>query len=967
MMIKQIFIGCMVLLLACMPMTVGAELADGTTSSTNTLAVERTEELQSNESSEPDTTTMDYYDFLASYSEAKRPIVSLDATLCTLADTTGVEYGATVEGKDDVVLLKDNGSAACYTVNVETSGLYAIRLEYILRMENTLNAQFSLLINGDFQSKSSKLLNFPRRFKNATAIEQDSMGNDVRQGKVEIKQWESWLIDHPDVETGGAMLVCLKQGMNTVEIQTELGGVALGNLEICNAEEMVSYTEYLQNTNSLPDNAPEEYYWVKQAENCGDTSDSVLYPTYDRSSVDTQPNDPAKLKLNTIGQSTWNSPGQWIEWEIEIPADGYYEIGMRVRQSELRGFFSTRIVSIDGNVVFDELNNMQFPYNLNWTVKTLGDDEPYLFYLTVGTHTLRMEAALGTVAESITELENLTLEMNTLYRNTIMVTGLSIDVYRDYMLEDQVPNLIERLTDMRDRLELQMNTLASLGVKDGSDAVVIEKLIYQLDSFIDNPKSIPERLDDFLSNISSMSAWALSMKNQPLEIDYIYVKSPSVTEPAANTGMLTQFAFRAKALLSSFVEDYSSLSDTDSDTGTDDSISVWLALGRDQGQIIKDLSENDFTPSTGIPVDISLVQTGVNEAIAAGCAPDVVLFTGDVVNLASRETLADISQYENFNEMASRFSKNALTPFTYNGGVYGVPLEQNIMMLFYRTDIFAELGLKVPTTWGEFDNVLTILQQSRLTVGLFAGSSTAGDTSIFELLLYQKGGSLFQSDLSAATLDSEECYESFKQWTDYYVKYGLLTEFNFYNRFRSGEMPMGIQSQGMYATLKLAAPELDGLWEMVPVPQTVREDGSVSDVTIGSVSPAIVLKNDNEEACFRYLDWFTSTKTQVAYGQEVENILGMGARYSSANLEAVSKLNWTAEESKLLISQIKKVYITPAIPASYYVGRNLTNAFRKVVIKGYTPRESLLMYNDIINSEITRKNNELTRRTANAQ
>lgn len=61
---------------------------------------------------------------------------------------------------------------------------------------------------------------------------------------------------------------------------------------------------------------------------------------------------------------------------------------------------------------------------------------------------------------------------------------------------------------------------------------------------------------------------------------------------------------------------------------------------------------------------------------------------------------------------------------------------------------------------------------------------------------------------------------------------------------------------------------------------------------------------------------------------------------------------------------MEKTYITPAIPASYYINRNLTNAFRKVVINGYTPRESLLSYNKIINSEITRKNNELERRAA---
>ena len=171
----------------------------------------------------------------------------------------------------------------------------------------------------------------------------------------------------------------------------------------------------------------------------------------------------------------------------------------------------------------------------------------------------------------------------------------------------------------------------------------------------------------------------------------------------------------------------------------------------------------------------------------------------------------------------------------------------------------------------------------------------------------------------------------------------------------------------MYATLRLAAPELDGMWEMTQVPQTVDENGNRSDVTIGGVTPAIVLKGADVQTSFDYLKWLTSTEIQVAYGQEVENVLGLGARYNSANIEAVGQLNWTKEESALLISQLEKSVIRPAIPASYYINRNLTNAFRKVVIKGYTPREALLSYNKIINSEIARKNRELAARAKNKQ
>ena len=49
------------------------------------------------------------------------------------------------------------------------------------------------------------------------------------------------------------------------------------------------------------------------------------------------------------------------------------------------------------------------------------------------------------------------------------------------------------------------------------------------------------------------------------------------------------------------------------------------------------------------------------------------------------------------------------------------------------------------------------------------------------------------------------------------------------------------------------------------------------------------------------------------------------------------------------------------IPATYYVNREITNAFRRVVLKNQNPRETLILFNRSINKEIKRKNEELQR------
>lgn len=49
--------------------------------------------------------------------------------------------------------------------------------------------------------------------------------------------------------------------------------------------------------------------------------------------------------MNVIGQN-WSEPGQWIEWTIDVPADGYYELHFRYRQDGVKGLPTNRILTL---------------------------------------------------------------------------------------------------------------------------------------------------------------------------------------------------------------------------------------------------------------------------------------------------------------------------------------------------------------------------------------------------------------------------------------------------------------------------------------------------------------------------------------------------------------------------------------------------------------------------------------------
>jgi ABC-type glycerol-3-phosphate transport system substrate-binding protein len=77
------------------------------------------------------------------------------------------------------------------------------------------------------------------------------------------------------------------------------------------------------------------------------------------------------------------------------------------------------------------------------------------------------------------------------------------------------------------------------------------------------------------------------------------------------------------------------------------------------------------------------------------------------VDFAVRKGLVNLNQFPDYAQIAQRFRPGALVPFRYRVpgasagavGDWALPETQDFAMLFYRTDILQELGIKPPDTW----------------------------------------------------------------------------------------------------------------------------------------------------------------------------------------------------------------------------------------------------------------------------
>lgn len=892
-----------------------------------------------------------YSDYIHRYIGKEQPkrTIKLGAEQVTASE--GAQILSNFEQADGQVIQTDENGYVSWEIDVPESGLYNMSMKYYPVAGNSAAIERELRINGKTPFVEAKKLTFTRVWENKGPIERANRGNDLRPSQIESPQWQEAIFKDRDSSYSKPYQFYFEKGLNQVQLMSVREPLVIAYVQLHQEDVPPSYAE-LEEQYRLKQYTPVKDAQVKiQGEDARYKSDPTLYPIMDRTSPTTEPYHPSKIRLNTIGGMNWNTAGQWMEWEVEVPQEGLYELVFKYRQNLLRGLNVSRRLTIDGAVPFKEAENLSFGYDANWQMGVLGQEEkPFLLYFTKGKHSIKMEVTLGELSETVPYVESSILGLNQIYQKIVMVTGAVPDPYRDYHLEKLIPDLSEQFRSQSERLNEVLDRLEKIA-KGGSDnAAVIKTVAYQLNDLADHPESIIKRLEQFKANSGALGTWLLQMKSQPLEIDYMLLSSADAELPEVSPSLPQSLKHHVLSFMGSFVEDYSNVGNVDEQTGA---LEVWINEGRDQAQILKTMIESDFTAKTNIHVNLRVVDPAVLlSATLAGRGPDIALNEVNAVDLAMRNALEDLSQYPGFDEVSKRFRESAFTPFQFENGIYALPEKQIYPMMFYRKDILQELGLKVPQTWEDLYAIIPVLKKKHLDLAMTPNV-------IMEMLLFQNGGQYYRDGGKATDLDSEIGVQAFSKWTELYTNYKLPQAFDFNNRFRLGEMPIGIADYTAYNQLMVFAPEIRGLWDFAPVPGMKGENGQIHRETGASTAGAIMFrKTANKLDAWEFMKWWTSKESQLTFGREMESLMGASARYPTANLEALQELPWSSEDYVKLEEQGNWVQGIPNVPGGYFTARHLNNAFFEVLLSGSDPRETIEEYANTINMEIAIKRKE---------
>lgn len=887
------------------------------------------------------------------------------------AESTAVvesAFAAKKDGKDVVrnaLVWKNGRGSVSWNITVPETALYNFYLEY-MPAESGVDAEFKLLLDGAasplFDGADS--LVFTRDWKNVSnEWREDSHGNQLAPEQ----ELTGELVERVATDNTGAVvdpyLFYLTAGEHTITF-VGLGHTAtITRLGFTAPEKISSYKDYFDES-KLSENSSVKPIII-QAEDAVLKNANSLIPKSSNGNAELQPVDPYLTLINNIGGTTWQSVGEKITWEFTVEEAGYYQFGARYKQSEVVNGESIRWLKIDGKTPFEEAKQIRFTYNTGWKDYTFGDGEnPYYIWLEAGKHTVSMEVSLGDMADAYHKLNEIVQTLGDMYLQIVMITSENPDTNRDYELFRQIPTFTSTLEQAEKDLEALVKEMQDLTGERGSQYIAamnnMKRVIRQM---LDSQYIAHIYVKDYYTNYTTLSSWLGEMKKLPVAIDEMRFVPAGQDVEFKHQNFFQKLWFEVCRLWSSFVNDYSLYKDDGSDNPT---LKMWVNWGRDQTMALNSLIQDSFTAETGINVNLQIVSASLINGLLADNFPDVQLHLSrtDPVNYGMRGALLDLTQFSDYEQVLEQFQDGADMPYWYNGALYGLPDTQSFYCMFYRTDVFEDLGLEVPKTWDDFLYCATIIQRYNMGVYVpFTQITTTitvnagiGSLHLYPSMMLQNGLKLYNDERNATAIDSVKGIQVFEEWTEMYTDYGYLKEADFYNRFRNGSMPLGIAGYGTYMTIYSAAPEIDGRWKVANVPGTYDENGNLNQTIAGSGSAcSIVKRSPNPDAAWSFLKWWVSAETQTRYNNNVESILGMLGRVGTANVEAFNSFAWDPDDLAALNAQWAQVEELPEIPGSYYMTRAIDQAFWSVINDGTNAKDAINKWSIIADKEIKRK------------
>jgi ABC-type glycerol-3-phosphate transport system substrate-binding protein len=879
-----------------------------------------------------------------------------------VADQSKILTSDKANGYNHEVLHMKPGDWFEVDVEAPKDGLYTLSFDYYLLTKGLISSEYSVQVNGVYPYFEARRIILPALWENkAQDFPKDRYGNEVMPAQNRISKWQTVEMVDPSYLNPSPMKVFLKEGKNRIKVSLTSGEVLSGDLILSSPQTLIPYEAYLDHYKSVKPG--KKTLLIQEAEKTAYKNDTSINAITSRD-LEAVPYDTNLLLLNTLGGETWKRSGQSVYYEFNIPKDGLYQIGVKYLQSVKPNAQVFRTLTIDGKIPFQEVKNYPFPYTNEWETEVLqGKKEPYLFYFTKGTHRIGLTADASPYYEVIQLLQSSIQKVNQLSLQIRKLVGNDVDKYRDWEITEYMPTIQNDLEEIAKALKKEHKKAVKLNHnnRNAQGLISLQIAIKNLENLAKEPNEIPKRLRQLNEGSGSITQ-NLSMaiqefEKQPLTIDQIYVFSKDKKLPSYQSSWLKKVSEGLKRFFHSFAPSHK-------EKEAKITLNVWINRPRNYMDMLQRMTDEEFTPKTGIKVNFSTLpnEQRLTLANASGTAPDLALGISNWIpyELGVRGAALDLKKFEDFDKVIKPFTPGAFLPFIVNDQVYGMPETQDFYVLFYRKDLLQSLNIPIPDTWEDVIEILPELQRYGMNFYTpIAGAPGSKPFMVTAPFIYQMGGDMFGENAFKTGIDSKESLQGIQLMTDLFTIYGLPMQVpNFFEHFRNGTMPIGISNFTTYTQLQVAAPELMGSWEIAPAPG-IRRNGETVRWQPGSAQVAMIFKNTKHpDEAWEFLKWWVSADTQVNFANQLQTLYGKEYMWNTANTIAFQQLFWPEEDKKVILEQWKWLKEVPKTPGGYMIERELSNIWTRVVFEGENIRSTVEDSVIEINKEISRKMEE---------
>jgi multiple sugar transport system substrate-binding protein len=258
--------------------------------------------------------------------------------------------------------------------------------------------------------------------------------------------------------------------------------------------------------------------------------------------------------------------------------------------------------------------------------------------------------------------------------------------------------------------------------------------------------------------------------------------------------------------------------------------------------------------------------TKIITASKAHQAPDLVQAEFQALpTLVSNDALADISK--EVGGAKDKFAPGLWQQTTLGSdAVYAVPQDSGPLMFFYRTDLFQQYGLKVPTTWDEFAATARALKAKAPDKALTTFSSN--DAGLFAGLSQQAGAQWWTTQDQKWKVGVDDA--ATKKVADFWgglVKEGAIDNQPMYTpawnkALNTGEQIAWVSAVWAPGVLATAAPDTKGKWAMAPLPQW--DTAKPTTGSWGGSTTAVTTDSKHKAAAARFATWLNTDPEALA-------------------------------------------------------------------------------------------------------